>query len=75
MVNSNAIWNDLLEVGTAEKNVESMDDRWWILTLFGTMFGNRWENFESKDDILCLMTLFKTMFERISYLITTYSTF
>jgi len=28
MVNSNAIWNDVLEVGTAEKNVESMDDRW-----------------------------------------------
>jgi len=28
MVNSNAIWNDVLEVGTAEKNVESKDDRW-----------------------------------------------
>ena len=45
------------------------------MTLFETMFRNRWENFESNDDILCLITLFETMFEIINYLITTYSTF
>ena len=37
MVNSNAIWNDVLEVGTAEKTFESKDDRWWIITLFGML--------------------------------------
>ena len=37
MVHSDAIWNDVLEVGTAGK-FEIKDAKWWIRTLFKTIF-------------------------------------
>ena len=37
MVHSDAIWNDVLEVGTAEK-IEIKDAKWCIRALFKTIF-------------------------------------
>ena len=62
-MHSDAVCNDVFEVGTAEKSEIKVSD-WSILTLFDTMFWKLVLLKESEIKVAkrCLLTLFETTF-------------
>ena len=60
MVHSDAIWNGVLKVGTAEKKskAKTQNAAFWryLKRCFGSW--NCWENVESKESKGCILTLF-----------------
>ena len=64
MVHSNAIWNDVLEVGTTEKNLIASTQNGAFWRYLKWCFGSWYylEHFESKKASWCIRTLFKRWF-------------
>ena len=61
MVHSDAIWNDALEVWTAEKKMGTLNGAFWryLKRCFGSW--NSCENFEVNDANWSVLILFKTL--------------
>jgi len=67
MVHSGAIWNDVLEVGTAEKMLKARGQKdafWRYLLLKLELLRKN----QSKDSKCCILGLFETMFRKFELL-------
>jgi len=68
MGHSDALWNSVLEVETAEKKLKArkLNDAFWhyLKRFLGSW--NSWENFESKEGRWCIRTLFEECGRQLS---------
>ena len=68
MVHSGAIWNGVLEVGTAEKSLKAwkLNGAFWCYLKRCNGSWNCWEKFESMEAKWCILALFEECFRWLS---------